>query len=86
MNYKKLEASIRIVENLLKHDRICKYNNQRIQDFNTQTCGLYCLFYSYYASRSCSLANIVYCFDEDLDNNECIVKEFTLNYVQTYEI
>ena len=39
---------------------------KRLQDYNTNTCGLYCLFYSYYSCRSCDLKSIIKCYTNDL--------------------
>ena len=73
-----------IISILFHNSQFCVYNTERIQDYNTNSCGLYCLFYSYYACRDCSMTNIVSCFDDNLKNNEKIVKSFTKNYLASY--
>ena len=60
------------------------YNAERIQDYDTNSCGLFCLFYSYYACRLCNMMSIISCFDDNLQSNERIVKNFTKNYLSSY--
>ena len=43
-------------ENLLiAHGPNYMFNNKRLQDFNTNTCGLYCLMFAYFRCRGYSL-------------------------------
>ena len=43
-----------------------KYNNKRIQNFNTSTCGLFCLYYSFYSARGYKFNEILKDFSENL--------------------
>jgi hypothetical protein len=51
-------------------------NNRRVQDYNTNTCGLYCLFYSYLRCRNYSFKYIMNFFSNNLQLNEYLVKSF----------
>ena len=73
-----------IVKHLFNQNFTCIYSTKRIQNYNTNTCGLYCLFYSYYCCRSCTLQNIVNCFTNDLNKNETIVLQFAYIYLKSY--
>lgn len=78
------KPKINIVSNLFRNNQFCVYNINRIQDYNTNTCGLFCLFYSYYACRFCNMESIISCFDDNLKTNEKIVKTFTKNYLSSH--
>ena len=71
----------KIVEYLFSQNNTCIYSYKRLQDFNSNTCGLFCLFYCYYACRSCNLESIVTCFSDNLKLNEAIVKRSTRLYL-----
>lgn len=52
------------------------YNSNRVQHFKTNSCGLYCLFYSYFRCRGYSFKKILEMFKDNLILNEMIVKIF----------
>ena len=56
------------------------YNNNRLQNYNTETCGLFCLFYSYFRCRNHNFKEILDMFYDNLKINEALVKYF---YVST---
>ena len=56
-----------------------KYNNKRIQNYMTETCGHFCLYYSFYSCRGCRLEEILETLSHDLQKNEEIVTNFVLN-------
>ena len=65
------------IHNLLMINNMTyKYNNQRLQNFLTETCGLYCIYYSYYSSKNRNMEDILKDFNSNLENNDQIVKEF----------
>ena len=61
---------------LIAHGPNYMFNNQRVQDFKTDTCGLYCLMYAYFRCRGYSFSNILDMFKDNLAINEIIVKYF----------
>ena len=66
-----------VLHNLLIDQKITyKYNNKRLQNYFTDTCGLFCLYYSYYLCRGWTLEKILDTLSHDLKNNEEIVKDF----------
>ena len=66
-----------VLQNLLTDQRISyKYNNKRLQNYFTDTCGFFCLYYSYYSCRGWTLGKILDTLSHDLKNNEEIVKDF----------
>ena len=73
-----------ILKYLFSQNIKCVYSTKRLQNYNTNTCGLYCLFYSYYSCRSCDLESIVECYTDDLKKNERIVKNFTIMYLKSH--
>ena len=65
------------IHNLLMINKVTyKYNNKRLQNFFTETCGLYCLYYSYYSCRNETMENILNDFSTNLKQNDVIVKKF----------
>ena len=53
------------------------YNNIRIQDSSSYTCGLFCLMYAYYRSRGLSFDTFLSMFSySDLEQNESVVEYF----------
>ena len=54
------------------------YNNKRLQAYNGNTCGLFCLYYSFYSCRLVSFAKILQGFTSNLSENEKIVTNFFL--------
>ena len=70
---------IRFIHNLLiSKNMTYKYNNKRIQDYNTNTCGLFCIFYSFYSCRHVNFNWILSKFGRSIERNESIVKMFYL--------
>ena len=61
---------------LLSQDMMYMYNNRRLQSYNTYTCGLFCLFYSYYSCRGVNLNGILRHFNDSLLDNELLVSSF----------
>ena len=55
-----------------------KYNNKRLQNYMTETCGLFCLYYSFYSCRGWRMEKILDTLTYDLKKNEEIVKQFVL--------
>ena len=53
-----------------------RYNTNRVQNYYTETCGLFCLFYSYFRCRSFTFVEIMDMFSNNLELNENIVKSF----------
>ena len=64
---------------LLSNNKGYMYNNKRVQDYFTETCAYFCLFYSYYSCRGLSLQDIVNKFNSNLKSNELIVQRFFTN-------
>ena len=65
------------IHNLLMINKIkYKYNNKRLQNFFTETCGLYCIYYSYFSCRNKPMEDILMDFSTNLRQNELIVREF----------
>ena len=52
------------------------YNTQRIQHYNSDTCGLFCLFFCYFRCRGYSFVDILNMFYKNLFLNEIIVIQF----------
>ena len=70
------------IHNLLTANNMTyKYNNKRIQNFFTDTCGLYCIYYSYYSARGRSMEEILNDFSSNLNLNELIVKGFYCTHI-----
>ena len=55
--------------------RFC-YNDNRVQAYNTETCGLFCLFYCYFRCRGSTFHEIMNMFSKNLQVNEFMVKYF----------
>ena len=71
---------IEYLNNLLISKNITyKYNNKRIQNYMTETCGHFCLYYSFYSCRGWRLEEILETLSHDLQKNEEIVTNFVLN-------
>ena len=71
------------VHNLLvSQDMMYMYNNNRLQSYNTYTCGLFCLYYSYYSCRDINFSNILNCFSDNLVDNEILVSRFFVDRFQ----
>ena len=70
---------LREIHNLLFSKNLTyKYNNKRIQNYNTVTCGLFCIYYSFYSCRGMNFNRILSRFGNNLEENEEIVKRFYL--------
>ena len=46
------------------------YNNKRLQAYDSYTCGLFCLYYSFYLCRLVSFPKILEGFTDNLSENE----------------
>ena len=51
-------------------------NTNRVQAYDSYTCGLFCLFYAYFRCRNVPFETIMYMFHENLHVNEILVKYF----------
>ena len=70
---------VEYLKNLLLGKNITyKYNNKRLQNYMTETCGLFCLYYSFYSCRGWRMEKILDTLTYDLKKNEEIVKQFVL--------
>ena len=63
---------------LISNNKSYMYNNKRVQDYFTESCGYFCLFYSYYSCRGLHLQEILNIFNSNLKSNEIIVQRFLL--------
>ena len=54
------------------------YNTKRLQSYDSYTCGLFCLYYSFYSCRFYSFQNIINKFGDNLIENERLAIEFSL--------
>ena len=74
---------IRYIHNLLiSKNKTYRYNNKRIQDYKTNMCGLFCIFYGFYLCRHINFNRIMSKFGKSLERNESIVKKFYLENFQ----
>ena len=64
---------------LIAHGPRFRYNDQRVQAFRSDSCGLFCLFYCYFRCRSFSFKEIMSMFSNNLKLNEAIVIYFYEN-------
>ena len=72
-----------IVNNLFSNALSYKYNNKRVQNYQTDTCGLFCLYYSYHSSRGRTMQSILSDFSVNLKTNEeMIIRFFNNNFVK----
>ena len=72
-----------IVNNLFSNALSYKYNNKRLQNYPTDTCGLFCLYYSYHSSRGRTMQSILSDFSVNLKSNEeMIISFFNNNFVK----
>ena len=72
-----------IVNNLFSNTLSYKYNNKRVQNYQTDTCGLFCLYYSYHSSRGRTMQSILSDFSVNLKSNEeMIIRFFNNNFVK----
>ena len=71
------------IYNILFKQRLTyKYNNKRLQSLYSNTCGLFCLFYSYYSSRNEDMVRILDRFGTSYKENEFIVIKFYNDYLK----
>ena len=73
---------VKSIHNLLtSNEFIYKYNKKRLQSAYTESCGLFCFYYSYYSCRKIDYNMILSNFTSNQECNEKIVKnlysEFT---------
>ena len=61
---------------LIAHGPRFQYNDNRVQTFYSDTCGLFCLFYCYFRCRGYSFREIMDMFSDNLQVNEHVVKYF----------
>ena len=61
---------------LMSNNKGYMYSHKRVQDYFTETCGQFCLFYSFYSCRGLTLQDIVNKFNSNLKSNELIVQRF----------
>ena len=52
------------------------YNNTQIQGYGSNTCGYFCLFYSFHRARGIPIASIINMFTNELWVNDIWVYEF----------
>ena len=72
-----------IVNHLFSNALSYKYNNKRVQNYQTDTCGLFCLYYSYHSSRGRTMQSILSDFSVNLKSNEeMIISFFKNNFVK----
>ena len=72
-----------IVNNLFSNALAYKYNNKRVQNYQRDTCGLFCLYYSYHSSRGRTMQSILSDFSVNLKSNEeMIISFFKNNFVK----
>jgi hypothetical protein len=53
-----------------------RFNQQRLQNRDSDVCGKYCLLYIYHKSRNVSLKCILKLFSSDLESNDRLVSAF----------
>ena len=72
-----------IVNNLFSNALSYKYNNKRVQNYQTDICGLFCLYYSYHSSRGRTMQSILSDFSVNLKTNEeMVIRFFNNNFVK----
>lgn len=54
------------------------YNSKHIQKPFSSSCGLYCLYFIYFRSKNYSYENILKKFNNNSEENDCIVKRFII--------
>ena len=70
------------IHNLLSSKRFTyKYNKKRLQSPYTESCGLFCFYYSYYSCRKINYNVILTNFSRNLQCNEDIVKRLYIEIV-----
>ena len=51
-------------------------NTRRVQSYESNTCGQFCLYYAYFRSRDIPMDVIVKSFSYDYAYNDCMVRDF----------
>ena len=65
---------------LIKHGPQYIYSNKRLQNYGSDTCGLYVLYYVILRCSGCSMLDIVNNFSTNLAQNDIL----TINFVHEY--
>ncbi len=52
------------------------FNSKRLQNYNSNVCGQYCLMYSYYRCRGYKFEEIISMFSDNLILNDVKVNRF----------
>ncbi len=67
---------------LQRYSKTYLYNNSRIQNYNSELCGAYCIMFCMYRSRGMSMECFVKTFcKSNLLCNDQVVKDFMLKYI-----
>ena len=53
-----------------------RYSDRRVQDYNTESCGMFCLFYCYFRCRGYTFQDVMNMFSHNLQLNEHVVQYF----------
>lgn len=61
------------------------YNTLRIQDFFSESCGLFCIMYCICRSKGISFRDILHYFTPSLSNNEHLVVNFIKEFLRNIE-
>ena len=51
-------------------------NTKRVQSYESDTCGHFCLYFAYFRSRDIPMDMIVHSFTSDFAYNDCMVRDF----------
>lgn len=51
-------------------------NTKRVQNYTSNSCGMFCLFYAYFRCRGYSFNEIMHMFSDNLILNEFVVQSF----------
>ena len=65
---------------LISKNRSYMYNNKRVQNYGTNTCALFCLFYSFFSCRKVSFQHMTMFSDNLLSNGSIVIKFFLDNF------
>ena len=68
------------------HRKTYKYGTLRLQNNDSNTCGLFCLYYTYYTCRGCLLESVTNNFTNNLHKNKIIVVQFAKGYMKKYDL
>ncbi len=68
---------------LLPLATVMSHNTCRIQSFDSEVCGQYCLYYCYFKARGYDINDIISIFSSDYHNNDRYVYE---NVLKLYNI